>query len=174
MKEKIEIFKKIWSVPRYKALIKLSLYFIFFASIIIYSNVVSKRSNQNEKTLTPLEKMSLKENYNFTINTLDVSFTGNKTGNIIQINYNDKINSYDLEEIDNIDFKYKEILEYLDLKKIYNLIKDEEFDSKTEFKDGIISLNYKLDNLEITTYENNRNIIKLEIQKTNKYEIIFE
>ena len=99
---------------------------------------------------------------------------GNKTGNIIQINYNDKINSYDLEEIDNIDFKYKEILEYLDLKKIYNLIKDEEFDSKTEFKDGIISLNYKLDNLEITTYENNRNIIKLEIQKTNKYEIIFE
>lgn len=174
MKEKIRIFKEIWSVPRYKALIKLSLYFIFFASIIIYTSIVSSKNNRSEKILSPLEQMSLKENYKFTINTLNISFTGAKNKNNIQINYNNQVNNYDLGHIDNIDFEYKEILEYLDLKKVYNLIKDKEFDSKTEFKNGTISLNYNLDNLKITTYEKNNNINKLEIEKINKYEIIFE
>ena len=34
MKEKLELLLELWSVPRYRAIIKLSLYFIFFAFVI--------------------------------------------------------------------------------------------------------------------------------------------
>ena len=59
IKEFYNIFKQLWGHPRYRALIKLSLYAIMFLMIIIMSNITqetqSHKNKENEQTKTYTE-----------------------------------------------------------------------------------------------------------------------
>ena len=72
------------------------------------------------------------------------------------------------------DFPYLDILKYIDTNYVYNLIVNEEMYSKTEYNDGTISKLYKLDDIEITIYELNNKINKIEIKDlVYSFEIIY-
>lgn len=169
MKEKIEIFKSIWSVPRYRSLIILGIYILFFGSIIAYSKSISSNEPNSIETKTPLEQMALKQDYKFSISINDEIFEGSKNQNIVKINEEE----IDLNNI-NTSFEYSEILKYLDLNYLYNLVKTEEIFSRTEYKDSSVSENYKLENEEITLYEKSNQIYQFEVKINDKiYLIIF-
>jgi len=172
MKEKFEILKNIWSVPRYKALIELGLFFIFFLSIFIISKVPS--NNEPVVYKSPLEVFRDKNNYQFQIKINDEIIEGNFLNDKINLNYNNINYTCENQIVEPTNFPYIDYLIYIDTNYIYNLIANEEIYSKTEFNDGTISKVYKLDNLEITTYELNSQIKKIEINDTNySFEITY-
>lgn len=69
-----QIFKEVWEVPRYKALIKLGLYVIFFVFVFIFINI-NKKENQDqtytEKTSLEKYKEMTSYEYNYSINYIE-------------------------------------------------------------------------------------------------------
>lgn len=168
MKENVSKFKEIWSNPRYKSLIILGLYFLFFAVIIIYSKIASSSIISPDIELTALEKLKVKSDYQFSLKIDDQIIDGQVENDVLTFNYKDKKYTYENEIINPTDFEYQTILKYIYLNKIYDLINNQEIYSKTEFNDNTLSKTYKLDDMVISTYEKNNNIFKIEIE-TNEY-----
>lgn len=68
-KERFKIFKKLheyWQIPRYRSLITLGLYLLFFATIILYANIMNGISdNKEEKYIDPLTIFKNMNNYEY-------------------------------------------------------------------------------------------------------------
>lgn len=75
-------FREYWGIPRYRALIKLGLYFVFFGLIFLYIQVMSMFSRNNvstEKDVDTLVKFKMMDNYEYSYvletNILDKVYT---------------------------------------------------------------------------------------------------
>ena len=90
----IEKFKELWSIPRYKALIKLALWIVFFVFVSLYINsfeyVKKDNSNNdnNDKNIKAIEKYKEMNNYNFILSYKgkeDIVLTGKSYLNRVAI-----------------------------------------------------------------------------------------
>ena len=153
--EYIVLFKKMWSNKRYRSLLILFLYFIFFGIIIgsvrsNYKNMDNVPEDNSKKEVTVVEKMSSWNNYNgdynysILLNDLDVATCNIKDG-IVNLTVNNK--NYTIIN-NNIYLNRND-----DLKKVNKI---------TELKVSIpvTKLNVKnimdyLHNLEIDSYQEN-------------------
>lgn len=169
MKENISKFKEIWAIPRYRSLIILGLYFLFFAVIIIYSKLASSAVSSPTRELTALEKLKGKTTYEFSLKIYNQIIEGQVENELLTFNHNNKQYTYENGIVNPTDFQYQTILQYIFTNKIYELINNQEVYSKTEFNDDTLSKTYKLDNLVVSTYELKNNIFKIEI-KTTEYQ----
>jgi len=176
MKEKIkkfrETFKELWKIPRYNALIKLGLYFVFFlvfGSIFVLNRVPKKKNPEKEITIN-------KNSYEFSYNINDNIIKGKKNKNItftyndIEYTIEDENITCDLDDC-NIEFKY--IFDFFTLDKIEDYIKNGELISKTEYTTGDIEYKYNINNSKIMEYFNSENGFEI-IKNNNKYTINLE
>lgn len=183
MKEKIEKFKELWAVPRYKAIIKLIMFFIFFAIIFLIMFIMSFFAEEEpiEIKKSTIENFTSMENYEYTyeinyiINkeTLTKEIKGTKYDNTntfkilsdkyyiennIILNSNKEIvtniNEYDLIELEPINIVTK--LNEIENKNI------------TTYNDGKIKTEYNSDLYSITTYEEDNYIYEIDLDLTNK------
>ena len=163
-----EKFKEYWKVPRYKALIKMGLYFIFLTIVgifVIFNNPPSKRIEEErpieEKSLMELQSNLLNNNYEFEY----------------QITSNDKITRYNGKRFKDKELGYKETKDiYLKYYKenniFYKLVLDEKqpLNNLYEVDSNFLEASYifNLIKLEktIKDYEDNLRI--------NKYEFILK
>lgn len=100
----IEKFKELWSIPRYKALIKLGLWLVFFVFVFLYINsfeYVKKDNlnNDNDENIKTIEKYKEMNNYNFTLSYKgkeNIVLTGKSYLNRVAVMTTDK--TYYLED----------------------------------------------------------------------------
>lgn len=155
MKEKIKVFKTIWSNPIYKTLIFFGFYFVFFLVIYLMSvgyssnsKVVIKKSNEDKK----INFYNL-NNYDFTININNENINGSFNDNIITLTYQNINYTYENDIITPDDFLYLDILPFLNNKNLYNLLNDKKYYSKTEYQNGTLLKEYHIDDMVISTLE---------------------
>ena len=171
----IDILKKIWINPRLKALLILSLYLIFFVVIILMVRLSPSKKIKNEPndSLNPLEEFSNKYDYDFKIIVDNNEINGHYSMNLITFEFDNKEYHYQNNVLEPDDFKYDEILNFIDTSYIYKLIKNKQIYSKTEYSDSTICNTYKIDNIDISLYEK-KNIYEVDIQINDKiYKIIY-
>lgn len=167
----INIIKTIWKSDRYRSLAILGIYFIFFTIII----VIAKTSTPNKQIyINPMDNFKNKDEYSFEIKIDNDVINGEYSYSYIKFNYNNILYEYSNDILIPDNFKYAEILKYINTKNIYDLVSDKDIYSKTEYNDGDISSTYKVDDTYITLYENNE-IYKIEVKINNNiYEITYK
>ncbi len=183
MKEKIEKFKELWAVPRYKAIIKLIMFFIFFAIIFLIMFIMSFFAEEEpiEIKKSTIENFTSMENYEYTyeinyiINkeTLTKEIKGTKYDNtntfkILSDKYyieNNIILNSNKEIVNNIN-EY----DLIELEPINIVTKLNEIENKniTTYNDGKIKTEYNSDLYSITTYEEDNYIYEIDLDLTNK------
>ena len=194
--EYVQKFLELWNVPRYRSLIKLCIYFIFFMVVIASINTSSKVSTKNEKVDIMEEYKNLTEyQYTATIkNEVVESYVGYTYNNKHLILFNEDNYYYENELYKEYEEEYKKIddnLFYFDVWKfmpsfVSSLIQKGKLDSKTEYADGstaeahlvsvsdFISLysdEITIDdrNISITIHKNEDKVKKVELDLTNIY-----
>lgn len=152
--EYIVLFKKMWSNKRYRSLLILFLYFIFFGIIIgsvrsNYKNMDNVPEDNSKKEVTVVEKMSSWNNYNgdynysILLNDLDVATCNIKDGivslivnnkNYTIINNNIYLNrNDDLKKVNKItELKVSIPVTKLNVKNIMDYLHNLEIDSYQE------------------------------------------
>ena len=114
------------------------------------------------------------DEYSFEIKINDDLIDGEFSYSYIKFNYNNMTYEYSNNILVPNNFKYKEVLDYINTKTIYDLILDKEIYSKTEYSDNSSSRTYKVDDTYITLYENNE-IYKIDVKINNNiYEITYK
>jgi hypothetical protein len=164
MKEKIDLFKTIWSNKRYKAIIELSIYILFFIIIIIVSKVMGTGS-EIKKTQNTLED---KYPYYFKTTINEEEIIGTIYEDKIEINYNDITYYYTNGIITPEQFTYPLILPYID----YYKVKENELYSKTEYNDGLLEETYIINGQKIIITTKDETILTIE-DNQNKYYIYY-
>ncbi|MEG2322491.1 MAG: hypothetical protein RSB71_03320 [Bacilli bacterium] len=144
MKEVIAFIKKIWANKRYRSLVILGMYFIFFGLVFLYIY-----TPKNNVVLEPLDKFKNITSYSYEISGKD-NFKVLVDGQTV-ITYND--NTYTTLP-DNLNYD----LSLFEPISIYNLIKRGTLES-TNYVEH--SNTYLVDNYKITTYEKNTLITKI-------------
>jgi len=181
MKEKINKIKELWKIPRYKALLKLVFFGIFFLFIYLFILIVSLVNGKTEIiTKTTLENYNEMTSYEYTYNinyilnneTLQKKITGTKYNNenIFKI----LSNKYYIENNFIYDYNTKEVInnlnEYdllnLETNKISELINSSTDKNVTKYNDGKIKTEYKNENIILITYEENNYIYKIDLDLT--------
>lgn len=149
MKETLDKLKELWKIPRYKALIQLGLYLLFFTITFGFMYLIGIISGNKETIAikTPLENYKEMVNYEYTynikINNIDNNITGTK--------YNDKN-----------EFKYLNNEYYINNKLVYSKKTNEQIDKLINFdilfldQNNLFDLmtNYSINNKK-TVYNNN-------------------
>lgn len=183
MKEKIEKFKELWAVPRYKAIIELIMFFIFFAVIFLIMFIMSLFAEEEpiEIKKSTIENFTSMENYeyiyeiNYIINkeTLTKEIKGTKydSTNNFKI-LSDKYYIKDNSIFNSNDEIVTNINEYdlIELEPINIVTKLNEIENKniTTYNDGKIKTEYNSDLYSITTYEEDNYIYEIDLDLTNK------
>lgn len=173
MKDFISKLKELWKDPKGHAFLILGGYAIFFGMFFLYIFVASKNVEEKPIYLNALQKLNQMNDYDYRLEINDEIITGHilDDNNIFIYKAQEYTYNSDIKPV----FEYQEIIKYTDTKIIYNLIEKVEFESKTEYKDGSISKMYKLEELEITTYELNDEIYEVDIiLSDNSFKIIYE
>lgn len=197
----IQKFLELWQVPRYRSLIILGLYIIFF--VIVISSIKMQNSNNIKNISIPaVDIMTNYKNmdnyqYNVTIKNDDtVTLSGKVYKNNQTLLCNDNNYYITNNKIYIKQEKYIEQTEKLfefDIWKfnpvfISNLIEKGIMESKTEFSDGIIAKSYLVpsrdfikeyfgdettsdDKIKITVYQNDKRVTKIELDISTVYHI---
>lgn len=171
MNKYVDIFNTIWNNKRYKAILILILYVIFFTVIILFAKTVPKTNE-----VSPLEKFKNEKFFNFQIIVDDQTIVGSFNNNKLTFSYHDITYNYIDQKLDNDNFDYKEILDYVSHKKIVDFISNNQSSmySETKYSDGTISKIYKIDNIELITYQK-ETIYQVDIKLNNKeYNILYK
>ena len=180
IKEFLKKIKELWAIPRYRALIKLSLYGVMFLIIIIMANLYSGVQNNSEETdksfseiLNSTNFNNTEINYNIKVNNIEYKIEGQIENNIL-IGYLESNNSIKKIKLDNniiyntgnnnevVDDELNNIFikEFLIPKKIIDLIDNES--AYIEKSDSATSYTYEI------THNNNQ----YEITLTTNLEVI--
>ena len=180
--EYIKKFKELWAIPRYRAIIKLSLYGIMFLLLIIMANISSSMNssnNEKEETKSYTEIIKLCDldnaliNYNLKINDINYKIEGKVQNNIL--------NGYldNNTEIKKITIKENNIYEIKNNEEIINEELNTLLNAKLLIPKNIIEIvknesAYINKGIEETTYifEINDNNIKYEVIISINKEII--
>ena len=166
MAKYLDIIKTIFTNKRYRSILILGLYIIFFTVVI----VISKTPVKEEVKLSSIDIFKNMQEFNFKVEVDDNYFTGYYEKENITINY--KNVEYQIDTLPD-DFEYQEIIDYINPNYIYNLIKNKDYDSQTKYKDNSISKNYIIDDVDLSLYENEK-IYQIVIKINNKtYKITY-
>ena len=162
-------FKDIWSVPRYKALIKLGLYAVFFLTLFLISQI-SSSFNTTENVPKNANKDIIFESYTYTykitkdnvITTYTGTSTSESNNGLIKYSNNNSVQTYIFDKKENkIYINGKEVL------KLYDI--DDKYFSY-EYLDSIIK---KSNDGKYVDDENNIiQIKKQESNNTKKYDVV--
>lgn len=159
-----DIIKIIFENKRYRAILYLCLYFIFFAIIFLITSIPSNKKTYQSQNEVYIEDTSYNEMLNINNEKIYISVDNN----IVKFSY-DNIKYIEIDST----FKYSEIIPYLKKQYIYNLVKDKEYESKTIYKDGKESKMYLINNIEINIIEKEK-IIEADIKINNNiYKILY-
>jgi len=175
MKEFIEFIKELWNNKRTRSLAILIIYLIFFIFVFMFLNLSSKPTISND----PFGYLKSSDNYFL---TFEAPHNFKVQGDIIKYNDVDyDINNKPLElEIYDINM-FKPL-------NIYNLIKESNLESTNyvnssntyvisckQFEKIIYSNDIESDcNIRITIYENNKDIIEIDLKEYLNYKVIME
>lgn len=180
IKEFLKKIKELWAIPRYRALIKLSLYGVMFLIIIIMANFYSGVQNNSEETNKSFSEIlnstnfnNTEINYNIKVDNIEYKIDG-QIENSILIGYLESNNSIKKIKLDNniiyntgnnnevVDDELNNIFikEFLIPKKIIDLIDNES--AYIEKSDSATSYTYEI------THNNNQ----YEITLTTNLEVI--
>lgn len=178
MKRIKEVFSNlhdIWKVPKYKGLIQLGFWILFFIFVAVFVRMkqsvsIQSNTNNNNNNEEVEEKTTVTSYiYNYQINdngnTLNISGTYYKGIDLFNFNnmrYYIKDNQY-YNALDNTSITFDYSLIDYQYNKIEELIKNREYESKTEYKDKTIEYTYIIDantynNYYNRQYESNGNI----------------
>lgn len=165
IKEIFDWLKEAWKVPRYKGLMKLALWFIFFAILFLIvkyggHKVDNSVYNGNSNTLEINEESNIKElnsySYNCQINDgvniVDISgtyYNGTDEFDYNNTHYTLKDNKY---YADNQETTFNISMNEFQYNNIIALVKDKEVESKTEYKDGSLEKAYIIDALTYNSF----------------------
>lgn len=193
--------KLIWANRQYRSAIKLFLYLIFMATVLIMINMNTSQNINNQVNIkTPLELFGDLDNYQY-----QTIINKNNELTVLDGNYFNSENNF---TVNNIDYKYKDNQIYLKLTNevlttesvlfnVFNLtpttlqrmINKSEEVSKTNYKNGMIEINYELsvkdfskiyagqninndEVIAITTRLENNNINRVSLNMINYLKII--
>lgn len=174
---KFSKFKEIWAVPRYKALIKLGMYIVFFATLFLIAYISSSLNSTNDTKKSNNNTIDILENfkYIYTINTKKgnnietITYAGTETqatnSGTIEYSYVDRIDTYVVDKITN-----KIYINGIEGEKLYQL-DDESYFSLSSLKEKIQKSKRISENEYIYTDENNIKI-NITLNKTNEGQII--
>lgn len=187
MKEKIEILKKLWQIPRYKAIIQLLLWFIFFFVLFfiyyIFSlfkeevNVYNKQDDEVKKSV--IESYIEMENYEYEYKISYILNNETFEKNISGTKYNDK-NTFKIlsdkysiindQIYDSNNQIVSNLLDYdlinLEPKNIYNMINECSDKEEIKYSDGKIKTEYIGIDYSIIVIEEESLIKEIEIDVT--------
>lgn len=200
IKENIYISKfiELWNVPRYRSLLMLGIYIIFFAIVIAAVDTNTQTNVDKISKVDILDEYSSMESYKYKAvieNEKIETLIGRVSGNKQMITFNEEnyyYNNIYLYKQDNDLYKQlsEQIIDFeiwrMTPSFINSLIKRGKFDSKTEYSDGIIANTYLVsasdfvklyyvedtenyESIKITLYENKNNIVKAYLDLTNIY-----
>lgn len=197
--EYVQKFLELWQNPRYRSLIILGMYIIFFA-LVISSIDTSSNNYEESKKVDVMKEYSMMNNYSSKIiikNELEENINIKVNKNDYLINYNNENYYYNTVKLYKQDGEaYKRVnTNLLDFevwkftpKFISDLIEKGTFNSKTEYADGTIANTYlvKIEDFiksysnnensdirtfEITVYQNEKQVNKVVLNLTNIYNI---
>ena len=151
MKEKIsnykDTFKEYWAIPRYNALIKLGLYFLFF---LIFGLMFALNTTPKQETKkTPKKNPTI---YTYTINNNNIEYE--IATNLFK--YNDNLYLVDDNEItceEECEFDIPYFILFTP-NKINRYLENSEPISKTEYKNGEIEYKYEIRDTLVNEYFN--------------------
>lgn len=178
MKEKIsngyKKYKELKQIPRYNALMKLGLYFLFFLvfGTLFFTNTTIRRDNPE----TPNDIKINTSKYTFTYKINNEIITGEKSENItfkyndVDYTISDNTLSCDLEEC-NISFMY--LFNYFSPSDLKKYIENGELVSKTEYNDSTLEYKYSINDDKIKEYFNSDLSFEI-LKKQNVYTINLE
>ena len=168
----LDILKFIFKNPRYRSILILVLYFLFFSVIILISKSNSDSRTIEEK-IDPIDEFKSKQNYQFKVEIDNDEFEGYYSDDKITFIYNDVDYVYENDELEPSEFIYSEILKYIDTSYIYEIIEKQEIYSKTEYNNSTTSTTYLIDDIEISIYESTK-IYEVDVKiNDNLYKIIY-
>ena len=207
-KERFGIFKKIHEyskIPRYRSLMILGMYFLFFLIVIIYVKIMGMLSInvEPENKIDALTYFRMMDNYEYSYvletNILDRVYTVDVDG----IRYDDVDNfdasNYDFYVKDNIIYSSGHEMDIIDIlpidllalrpNRLYEAINYSVDKNSIQYQDGDSKVTYKIpvskynaaflqgieesdEVIEITTYESNGVIYKLELDIYNLMKLV--
>ena len=191
--EYVQKFIELWEIPRYRSLIKLGIYIIFFAFVIasINTNSTNDLTPTNTNKVDVMEAYEEMSNYQYRVTTKNE--IENEDKQIITFNdnsyYYNNINLYkrenDVYKLSNDNLSEFAVWRFSP-SFITNLIQKGEFESKTEYADGIIANTYLIKvedflmayyntvttddrTFKLTIYQSEKQVTKVELDITNIY-----
>ena len=158
----IKKFKEIWQYPRYRAIIILILYFIFFA---VMFSLLKSSSIKDEVVKEPIIDYN---KYQFNVILDEEKFSGSYYNGYMTFSYNNTYYTYEDNILIPSDFNYIDILKYVDLKIAQELISDRRAILETKLEGNSFSKTYQIDNDEVTIFEKDNRIYQINV---NNYQI---
>ncbi len=174
---KLSKFKEIWSKPRYKALIKLGMYILFFSGLFLIayiSSAFNTTTNNNGKKNNSIDVIeNFKYKYTISIkknNNIDkITYTGTETtatnSGSVEYSYIDRVDNYIVDKVTN-----KIYINGVEQDKLYEL-DDESYFSLLSVKDKINKSKKISENEYVYTDENNIKI-NITLNKTEETQTI--
>jgi len=196
--ENVKKFLELWNVPRYRSLIILFMYVIFFAFVISSINTDNIGEYEEHEKIDVIEEYKHMDSYRYFVtvkNDVEKKLTidTNKNDQIITFNdekyyyngiklYKNEEDSYKKTDSNLLEF---EVWRFTPL-FINNLIEKGIFDSKTEYADGTFANTYlvKIEDFikayynaetndtrtfELTVYQDEKQVNKIKLDLTNVY-----
>lgn len=150
MEKYIEVFKKLWNIPRWNALIKITLYLIFFAIMLLLLSLTS--TNKKEKIKNEIDY----NNYEFIIKINNQEIKGLKKDNIA-FSYNDVNYIFEDElicDLDDCSIDFMYVFDLFSPKLIDDYMKKGNLLGKTKYTDGRIEYKYEINDENVKKYFN--------------------
>ena len=171
MSKIFEVIKTIWKSDRYRSLVILGLYFIFFMVIII----IVKTAPEKKETLkeTGISNIEISNTYDFEISVKDSIIKGTYDYSYIKFEYNNIIYEYSNEILLPSNFEYMDIIKFMNKNYVFDLIKDKDIYSTTKFSDNTLAKTYLVDDIEVTTYDKDLSKIDVRINDLT-YKIVYK
>lgn len=175
---KISKFKELWANPRYKALIKLGMYAVFFLTLFLISYISGSIKSSNRKNNSnDIKTLNILDNYSYiyTITTIKsdiietITYTGTETpatnSGKIEYSYIDKVDNYVVDKTTN-----KIYINGVEEDKLYDL-DDESYFSLNDVNEKILKSEKISENRYVYTDENNIKI-NITLEKIDEKQIV--
>ena len=153
MREYLNKFNKFRKDPKKKSISLLIIYGIFFIFVFVYISGTKPINNPNEINNIITSVSNYEYEIEFNINNEIININGTYLNNENKINIDNKYNIVDnVINYNNIIINTDLIINKFNYNSLDNFLKNYEYDSKTEYKDGNTKYEYNISNKDIANY----------------------